>query len=34
MSFVLLNLGCKRHAGASRADHGKHKDRFNATRSR
>src|SRR5215472_8971271 len=28
MSFVFLNLGCKRHAGASRADHGKHKHRF------
>jgi hypothetical protein len=28
MSFVLLNLGCKRHAGASRTDHGKHKYRL------
>src|SRR5262249_41088575 len=28
MSFVLLNLGCKRYTGASRSNHGKHKDRF------
>jgi len=28
MSFVLLNLGSKRHAGASRAHHGKHKQDF------